>query len=296
MIESGFGRTDTPGLGKVGPQTRAAAKPRHGDVREPRAPLGPVRPEPLEPFRKACLQEARAAVLVVEDEHGDALRLAVAGHGEHRSADARSGLVERLAQERELARRPSSEEGERDVQVRGRHDPHAAGTAEGVRLPARERLRDVSGERKAEEEARAHSPTVAGLTRNCRRTVTERAGEMQSNAVVGPHAPGSGSSAAGLGRSGLDMDEDEADRLLRRPASGPDAGHGGGGTSPEDSTRPRAIAAASPRLRRGAPASAHAERELDRVCIRDDAAKETSSRNVVSRVDQRPCTTPQWRA
>src|SRR5438876_396133 len=82
MIESGVGRTERAQLGQRRGEPRALAEPDDGEMRQPRTAFALVHAPPLEPPVEVVGERDRPSALVVEDEHADAPRLAVAGDGE----------------------------------------------------------------------------------------------------------------------------------------------------------------------------------------------------------------------
>jgi hypothetical protein len=121
-------------------------------VREPPPPLALVHAERLEAALEIVRENSRTPLLVVEREHPDTARLAVAAQRE----PCRSGLGSRLPQRAddrvELAHPPVPEEGERDVQVLRRNGPDAGHRAERVRLPRDEPLHRLRREPQRAEE------------------------------------------------------------------------------------------------------------------------------------------------
>lgn len=90
--------------------------------------LAAVDAEPLQPLLEVGSERTCPARLVVEDEHPDAPRLAVAHRREARPLLHPGGsLTERRDDRGQLAGRPVAEEGERDVQVLARDDSELAG-------------------------------------------------------------------------------------------------------------------------------------------------------------------------
>src|SRR5947209_20091991 len=88
MIESGTGRTERAQAGKRRSEAWRPLEAQHGEVRKPRPLLPLVDPEPLQALVQVARQGRRSALLVVEDEHAHAARLAVAAGSED---DLRSG-------------------------------------------------------------------------------------------------------------------------------------------------------------------------------------------------------------
>lgn len=161
MIESGFGRTDPPELGHSNGRTRAVAEAGHRDVREPWPPFAPVHPQALEPPGKAFLEERRMPALVVEDEHGHSLGLAVAGRHENRLGDPGGGLPKRFAQGVQLFRRPLPEKRERDVQVVDGQRPRTGVAHQHASRPAGQLARGLGRNGKTEEQPQPLMATEA---------------------------------------------------------------------------------------------------------------------------------------
>jgi hypothetical protein len=118
-------------------------------VRQPGPPLAAVDAEALQPFLNVLGEHPRPTTLIVEDEHPDASRLAIATRGE---AD-RSGRCRSVAQDADdrldLATGPMAEERERDVQVLS---PNDANACELRALPPLDLVEDVIGQAQREEE------------------------------------------------------------------------------------------------------------------------------------------------
>jgi len=83
MLNSGPGRHESAELRQRRPQARRAPEAEHRDVREPRAGLAPVHLEALEALVEVDRQPAGTALLVLEHEHADTARLAVAERPQH---------------------------------------------------------------------------------------------------------------------------------------------------------------------------------------------------------------------
>src|SRR5204863_1276372 len=98
---------------------------------------------------------------VLEAEHADAARLAVAGHGEVRPAGGGSDGPEGGGDWLHLVGRTVSEEGEGDVEVGRRDDADVADVGEGGTLPVHEPADDVGGQHQGQEEARSLTTTDA---------------------------------------------------------------------------------------------------------------------------------------
>src|SRR5581483_3554841 len=95
-------------------------------MRQPRPALAPVDGERLQARLDVVRERRRECALVVEDEHPDAARLAVALEAEPQAARTRGGVAQRADDRLQLPCRPVAEEGERDVQVLARDDADAA--------------------------------------------------------------------------------------------------------------------------------------------------------------------------
>src|SRR5690242_17479982 len=95
-------------------------------MRQPRPALDLVDAEPFEPRADVGRQRGRRAALVVEDEHADAARLAVAARREPDRSGLASSVLEPDADLVELALGARPEERQRDVEILRRHDPEVA--------------------------------------------------------------------------------------------------------------------------------------------------------------------------
>lgn len=114
---------------------------------EPRASLGLVDAELLEPRVEACRQPTRPAVWVFEDEHADRAGLAVA-HRPKRERDGLASGVPQNADDRvEVGVWARPEEGKRDVEALDR-----ASALEVPLPPADERVNHVVGKLESEKE------------------------------------------------------------------------------------------------------------------------------------------------
>jgi hypothetical protein len=95
---------------------------------KPRASLASVQLERLEPGVEISRKRAGAPVLVVEYEHADAARLAIADRRRRgRLPDGAGCFSQRFRDALDVCARAGAEEGERDVQIGAPHDPSAAG-------------------------------------------------------------------------------------------------------------------------------------------------------------------------
>src|SRR5438132_3612329 len=138
MIESGTGRTERAQAGKRRSEAWRPLEAQHGDVRTPRPLLPLVDSEPLQTLVQVARQGRRPALLVVEDQHADAARLAVA-MGREDDLRSRGGRLPQGTRDRvDLFRRSMAEEGERDVQMVAAECPSLGGQI--LALPADERF------------------------------------------------------------------------------------------------------------------------------------------------------------
>jgi hypothetical protein len=141
MVDSGLGRRDLAEVGRLGMQPRPVAEAEHGEVRKPRPRLTAVDAQPLEAAVEVIGERGRVASGVVEDEHPDAPRLAVAADREPRPARSADGLLERARDGLDVSARAAAEERECEVEVVPRDDP----SAELPFLPREEALDGVVG-------------------------------------------------------------------------------------------------------------------------------------------------------
>src|SRR6266542_3511084 len=127
MIESGFGRTDHPEVGKRRVKTRRPAEAQDGEVRQPWTFLALVHAELFQSPVEVAGKLRRALLLVVvEDEHADASRLAVAAQGQAGWPCSGGSVPQRSRDRPDLGDGPVPEERQRDVDVSGRDDPHVS--------------------------------------------------------------------------------------------------------------------------------------------------------------------------
>jgi hypothetical protein len=130
-------------------QSGTLAPPRNRDVRQPGTRLAPVDAELLEPSLEVASEPGCPAVVVLEDEHADTSRLAIANRREPDLARICSGSAQRAHDRVQLAGRSMAEKGERDVQV-------LAGDGPDVRqrlvLPALDLGEHAVGDSQSEEE------------------------------------------------------------------------------------------------------------------------------------------------
>ena len=119
---------------------------------KPRTALGLVDPELGQPPMRLSGDPRRVSILVVEDEHSDRARLAIAKRSEHRLGDTTDGASQGSSDRLDLAGRPRPEKRNRDVQVLDRDDAHAL-PVELAALPCGDLSRRVVGQAEAEKEA-----------------------------------------------------------------------------------------------------------------------------------------------
>jgi len=117
MVDSGVGRTKGAELGDRRAQARPLTEANDGDVRKPWPPLAAVDPQSLEALVQVFDERAGPVAVLLEDEHADTPRFAIAGHAEHGPLDTDSSSTERLGDGRELPGRARAEEGQCDVEV-----------------------------------------------------------------------------------------------------------------------------------------------------------------------------------
>ncbi len=152
MVDNGSGRTEwlEVGQGRAKPRRRPEAG--DGDVGKPWASFPLVHAGALQVLVQAECQPPRPPLLVREDEHGHASRLAVAERAENdRAVERPNGRSERLRDRPQLVAGPMPEEGQREVEV-GALDG-ASVAAEGVALPVDEHVTHTVSEREGAEEA-----------------------------------------------------------------------------------------------------------------------------------------------
>src|SRR5436309_3829 len=171
MIESRVGRTERPESRRRRGEPRALAEAKDRDVREPRPALALVQAEPLKPSVEILGKSRRAAVLVGEDEHPHAARLAVAGGREDGRLDCGGGVAKGSGDRRHVARRTAPEKRERDVEARTRDTAEAGPLGKLAATPGDKSVEDVVGKAQRAEEPK---PSIAlhGIgsrhTRSCR--------------------------------------------------------------------------------------------------------------------------------
>src|SRR5690242_14030424 len=117
-------------------------------MREPRAMLPLVDAELLETVVEVGSERGRAAAVIVEHQHPDAARLAVAAQPERRPGGSPRSLAQALRNGGQFAGRAAAEEGERDVQVSARDHADVSGSAEDLALPPLQPVERLGGEAK----------------------------------------------------------------------------------------------------------------------------------------------------
>src|SRR5436190_2513863 len=143
MVDSRFGRTDRAEVGERRAQPRRLAEPQDREMRQPPPPLRLVHVKRLQAAVEVARNARGAAVLVVEDEHPDAPRLAVPANVEHGPRGADSRAAQTGCDVTEPPRACVAEKRERDVDVLARHDPHVVDAGEDGPLPHGEPLENV---------------------------------------------------------------------------------------------------------------------------------------------------------
>src|SRR5215216_4453966 len=176
MVDSGVGRSEGAEIGHRRPEARALAKAQNREMWKPRTLFAPTDADRLEPLLQLLSNPARAAVLLGEDEHADAARLAVANGFECGSWSTLGGRPQGVDDGRQLLAGPGAEERERDVEVLARDDA----PAEVLGLPLDDPVDDGGGQGKAAEESKAimASDAIASThtrsSRFCVRSVRRR--------------------------------------------------------------------------------------------------------------------------
>jgi hypothetical protein len=122
---------------------------RDREVRKPRTAFSLVDAKPLEPLLEIAGEPSCVPFFVLEHEHADASRFAVANGREMDLPRAGGCLPQRIDDRVELAGRPPAEEGERDVHMLARDDTDVP---ELLPLPALDLVEDVVGQAQGEEE------------------------------------------------------------------------------------------------------------------------------------------------
>ena len=224
-------------------------------MREPCAPLALVHAEALQPRLKIVREPGGLAIGIIEDEHPDAARLAIAHCCEPNLPRNHRSVTQRLDDRIELLRRPMSEKRERDVEMIARKDPH---TGQLGALPSFDLVKSVAGQAEGRKRRSRSSPSTleadlvrlrqdsVPTSRNCRSrwsAVTVAAAHLLPLArkvEPGPHP---------RPVRPAHVDVYEADRLLRRPAPGSrDTSHGDSQVGAEPA--PRALRHRLGRLQR----------------------------------------------
>src|ERR671924_1948930 len=161
MVDSRLGRTERPEIGRPDAKLGRCSKARHGEVRQPVALLPLVHAGALEPLVQALCDPSGPLRLVIENDHADASRLAVAPRREGRKLEAGAGLLERLEDGWNVRDRPVSEEGERNVQLVAPDGTKPLALRECVSLPVDEPVDNVVGKSKRAEEPKPVTPLDA---------------------------------------------------------------------------------------------------------------------------------------
>src|SRR5437588_356360 len=143
--------------------------------------------EPVETPVEVVGERSRAAVLVVEDEHADTPRLAVAGDGEPSGPGGRGGLPKLTGDGGDVAGRTAAQESKRDVEV-GSDDPaNASPLRKRADAPGDEAVENVVGKPQgAEEPDRRIAPNATGRihTRSCRSCARRRRTRWRAETVA----------------------------------------------------------------------------------------------------------------
>ena len=119
-------------------------------MRQPGPRFAAVDAEAVEPLLKVLGKDARTPFFVLQNEHPDAPRLAVANRGETDLRDPDHRLTERLDDRVEISGRPVPEKRKGDVQVLAPNEPDVPQL---VALPALDLPEDVIGHAQGEKEA-----------------------------------------------------------------------------------------------------------------------------------------------
>src|SRR5436190_23314913 len=114
MIETGVGQTERPELGQRRREPGRLPEAENRDMRKPRAFLPSIDAKRLEPLLQRGGERSATAFLIVEYEHADAARLAVARRGDDWPAGVAARLMERGHDVRNMKCRRRAEEGQRD--------------------------------------------------------------------------------------------------------------------------------------------------------------------------------------
>src|ERR1035437_1306890 len=152
MVGSSLGRHDLPEDGQLGRQARRPAKARNGEVRKPGTSLALVAADRLQPAPNRLRHAGRFAAFVLEDEHADAPRLAVAAEHELHWPGALDGAADDLEDRLDFEARPPAEEGDGEMELLRRNE--ARPTSGQLRqLPGGEPFAVVGRKRVGDEEA-----------------------------------------------------------------------------------------------------------------------------------------------
>jgi hypothetical protein len=120
MVDSRFGRTERRDVGHGRVESWARPEAHDRDVRKPSARLPLVDTESLEQLVQPDGQPLCPPLLVGEDEHRDASRLAVAQRTENdRPVEGANRLAKRIGDRFDLATRAVPEKRQCDVEIRG---------------------------------------------------------------------------------------------------------------------------------------------------------------------------------
>ena len=149
QVNSRVGRTHAPESRELWVESERPREAGHGHVRQPEPPFPLVDAQGLQTPEQIVREGRGTAVPVVADEHPNAPGLPVPAHLELRTLGPGGGVPHRTGHGLEVASGPGAEEGQRDVEVSGRHDP----PVELAHLPGDEALDDVVGQTKRAEEA-----------------------------------------------------------------------------------------------------------------------------------------------
>src|SRR5215210_411470 len=151
MVDSGVGRTEGAESRHRRPEAGALAKAQNRDMWKPRALFAPIDADRLEPLVQLPRDPGCAVVLVLEDEHPDASRLAVPEGSERRSRRALGARLQCVDDRGQISVRSRAEERERDVEIPSRDDP----PGEVLSLPPEDPVERAGGQGEAAEESKA---------------------------------------------------------------------------------------------------------------------------------------------
>src|SRR5664279_1669732 len=152
MVDSSLGRTDLPQGGQLGMQARRSAKTENSDVWKPGASLAPVAADLFESLLNGLRHACRLAARVLEYEHADASRLAVAAEIERHRPGAGGGASDDLGDRLDLRTWARSEEGDGEMELLGRNEARA-NLSQLRQLPGGDALTVVGRKRVGDEEA-----------------------------------------------------------------------------------------------------------------------------------------------